>query len=75
MPETQTPPDTVPSIEALVRQILEKPDRAGPPGNAELAKVIIHLAGVMDIQRETINRLLGALSSLNQRTIGLQRIG
>ena len=75
MPKTQTPPDTVPSIEALVRQILEKPDRAGPPGNAELAKVIIHLAGVMDIQRETINRLLGALSSLNQRTIGLQRIG
>ncbi|MDP2593715.1 MAG: hypothetical protein Q8P36_00005 [bacterium] len=75
MPEMQTPPDPVPSIEAVVKQILEKPDRAGPPGNAELAKVIIHLAGVMDTQNQTINRLLGALNSLNRRTIGLQRIG
>ncbi len=70
MPDVRTT-DPMPSMEAIVRQILEKPDRAGAPTNAELAAVIIRLAEVVDTQNRAIDRLLSALGSLNQRTRGL----
>ncbi len=74
MPDVRTT-DPMPSMEAMVRQILEKPDRAGAPTNAELAAVIIRLAEVVDAQSHALNRLFDTLGSLDQRTRGLVKFG